>query len=158
MAEVKLASPWILYVRKLEALFGEDPDIHVDFNEDENEVFVRVDNPTKAAALDELLPAVVEFGNVELFVTVVPANPSYTIADLYRIAFTGNPAFCFMEQAEGEGVFPANYCVFENEVVQYPADSLKSYYGIESTLYEDIANEIFEGSHDGVYFCTALPR
>lgn len=156
MAEVKLASPWVLYERKLEALLGEDPDIHIDFDEDENEIFVKVDNPTKAAALDELLPAVVDFGNVELFITVVPANPSYTVADLYRIAFTGNPAFDFVETAEGDNVFSANYCVFKNKVVQYRADDLSSYYGVQSTLYEDIADEIFEGNHDGVYFCTGL--
>ena len=27
MADVKLSSPWVLYYRKLEALFGNDPDI-----------------------------------------------------------------------------------------------------------------------------------
>lgn len=154
---VGLSSPWVLYKNRFEALFGRDPDIHIDFDEDENEIFVRVDNPTKAAALDELLPSIVNFGTVDLYITVVPGNANYTIADLYRIAFTGNPAFSSMETTEGEGIFSANYCIFNNEVVQYPADDLSSYYGVQSTLYEEIADEVFENNHDGVYFCTELP-
>ena len=34
MNEVKLSSPWVLYYRKLEALFGNDPDIEVEFDAD----------------------------------------------------------------------------------------------------------------------------
>lgn len=117
---------------------------------------MRVDNPTKAAALEELLPNTVEFGNVVLSIVVVPANPDYTKVDLFRMAFSGNPAFCFLETIDDPRALPVSYCVFENEVVQYPADDISSYWGIQSTLYEDIAREIFEGRHDGIFFCTDL--
>ena len=120
---------------------------------------MRVDNPTKAAALQELLPEAVEFGNVTLYITVVSGNATYTKADLFRIAFTGNPAFSFVETIDSDTLsFPASYCVFKNEVVQFPADDLSSYYGVKSTLYEDIAEEVFDDMHDGVYFCTDLPE
>lgn len=48
---------------------------------------------------------------------------------------------------------PIAYCSFKKEVVQYPADDLSSETGLKSTLYEDLAREIFENT-DGVYFCT----
>jgi hypothetical protein len=143
----------------MKALFGQDPEIHIDFNDEDDELIMRVDNPTKAAALEELLPDAVEFGDVVLYITVVPGNATYTKADLFRIAFTGNPAFSFMETVNDETFsFPANYCVFKNEVVQFPADDLSSYYGVKSTLYEDIAEEVFDDMHDGIYFCTDLPE
>ena len=155
---VGLAAPWTIFVRKLEAMFGQDPEVHVDYNENEVEVNIRVDNPTKAAALEEILPDAVDFGNVTLYITVIPANISYTKADLFRIAFAGNPVFSSLESVNDSTAFNASYCIFKNEVVQIPADNLGSYYGVESTLYEDIAEEIFEGEHDGIYFCTELSR
>lgn len=155
---VGLAAPWTIFVRKLEAMFGQDSEIHIDYDEDEIEVNVRVDNPTKASALEEILPDAVDFGNVTLYINVIPANISYTKADLFRMAFAGNPVFSSLEGVDDPTAFNANYCIFKNEVVQIPADNLSSYYGVESTLYEDIAEEIFEGEHDGIYFCTDLPR
>lgn len=115
-----------------------------------------VEDPVKAAALEELLPETVDFGSVELYITVIPANSNYTLADLYKMAFNNNPAFEAIETEGREGLFSASYCIFKNEVVQYMADDLSSYYGVQSTLYEDIAEEIFEGNHDGIYFCTGL--
>ena len=44
-------------------------------------------------------------------------------------------------------------CVFAKEVVQYWNDSLSDPYGKVSTLYQDIAKDIFEDT-DGVMFCT----
>lgn len=153
---VGLLSPWVIYVKRFKALFGQDPDIRIEFNEDANELVMFVEDPVKAAALEELLPETVDFGGVELYITVVPANSNYTLADLYKMAFNNNPVFEAIETVSGEGLFPASYCIFKNEVVQYMADDLSSYYGVQSTLYEDIADEIFEDNHDGVYFCTGL--
>ena len=154
--KLELSSPWVIYMNKLKALFEKDPEIHIDYNEEEPEIVLLVDNPTKAAALGELLPFSVDFGNVTLFITVVPANKSYKLSDLYRVAFTGNPVFKSLESITSDLGFPANYCIFKNEVVQYPADNLSSYCGVESTLYEDLAREVFEDNHDGIYFCTSL--
>ena len=153
MEELKLATPWVIYVHKLEALFGQDPDINITYNNDDKEVIIRVNNQTKADAIEALLPDTVSFGNVLLYITIVPANPEYSEADLFRLAFAGNPVFESVETTDG--LFQASYCIFKNEVVQYPADDLSSYYGIQSTLYEDIADEIFE-DRDSIYFCTGL--
>jgi len=48
------------------------------------------------------------------------------------------------------------YVLFKNKVVQYFIDNIGDYNGMKSTLYEDIARDIFEDV-DGVFFCTALP-
>ena len=156
MSNLELSSPWQVYVNKLVSLFGQDPEIHIDFESDNCEVILRVDNPTKAAALEQLLPDSVEFGNVELFITVVPANSSYSLADLYEVAFKDNPVFYSMRSIENETGFLANYCIFKKEVAQYKADDLSSYYGVQSTLYEEIAREVFKDNHEGIYFCTSL--
>lgn len=149
----------MIYIRKIEALFSQDPEVRIDYDLDDMEITLWVDNPTKAVALEEILPDHVEFGNVELYITVVPANNvKYSIADMYRMAFSGNPVFVKLESVDDPMAFSANYCIFKNEVVQYPADDLGSYYGIESTLYEDIADEVFEGNHDGVFFCTDVAK
>ena len=48
---------------------------------------------------------------------------------------------------------PITYVVFRNEVVQYYTDDLGDYFGMASTLYEDIARDLFS-EVDGIYFCT----
>ena len=156
MSNLELSSPWQIYANRLASLFGQDPEIHIDFEPEDCEVILQVDNPTKAAALEQLLPDSVEFGNVELFITVVPANSSYSLADLYKIAFKDNPVFYSMRSIENETGFLANYCIFKKEVAQYKADDLSSYYGVQSTLYEEIAREVFKDNHEGIYFCTSL--
>ena len=45
------------------------------------------------------------------------------------------------------------FIVFEKVVVQWFSDSIGDWYGLTSTLYQDLAKDIF-GNIDGVYFCT----
>ena len=54
-----------------------------------------------------------------------------------------------------EGVFvnPIHYCVFKKEVAQYWGDNLGDPHGNVSTLYQEIAKDIF-GESGGVIFCT----
>ena len=54
MAKIGLSSPWVVYYREVNALFGQDPEIHVVFDEDKNELKLFVDNSSKAEALREL--------------------------------------------------------------------------------------------------------
>ena len=49
----------------------------------------------------------------------------------------------------------AKYVIFANKVVQYFNDSLSDAHGVCSTLYQDIARDVF-GDDCGVYFCTDL--
>ena len=151
--KLKLSTPWVIFYREVEAMFKDDPEVRVVFNEEEPEVKLYVENAEKADALIQLLPKKVDFGNVELKVTVIPANKLGTNkASLFEKAFKGNPAFSFIT---GHNIFnkPMTYVVFKNKVVQYYTDNLGDIYGNCSTLYQEIAKDIF-GKHEGVYFCT----
>lgn len=151
--EVKIAPPWIQYVNKLVALFGKDPEIHLDYKNDEHTVTMRVDNHEKAEALIKLLPAAKEFGNVTLNINIVPCNNLDSKEDLYLAAFNGNPAFAFTRSVEGVFTNPITYVVFSREVVQYYNDDLGDLFGNCTTLYQDIAKDLF-GGEEGVFFCT----
>ena len=151
--EVKLAPPWITYYRQVEALFGADPDIKVAFDEDELHIKMYVENEIKAAALDEILPVQKDFGNVSVFIEVIPANTEPKKVDIIRRAFEGNPAFSYATTIEGIMVNPINYVVFKPEVVQFWNDNLHDPHGLVSTLMEDVARAVID-EEDGVMFTT----
>ena len=157
MSNIKLSSPWVLYYREVEALFAEDPEIKTSLDEVTCTLKVYVDNnPDKAEALTQLLPEYKYFGNIALKIEVLPSNVQATAKmDLFRKAFRRNPAVSYIETIDG--VFKANYIVFKNKVVQYDADDLGDINGMHSTLYQDIAQDIF-GSEEGIYYCTDLPE
>ena len=46
--KVKLSAPWVTFYRELEALFGEDPDVTVKYDEKKNVVELYVENEKKA--------------------------------------------------------------------------------------------------------------
>lgn len=155
MAMVNLSPPWIIFVNELVQLFKYDPEVHIIYDDDGHEVKVYVDSAAKAAALTELLPVQRNYGNVILTVAVVPAN-GLAISDkanLYQTAFKGNGAFSFVKVVRG--IFPNDltYVVFKNHVVQYFNDDLGDIYGQCSTLYQEIAKNVFD-EREGVFFCT----
>lgn len=76
---------------------------------------------------------------------------------MYKAAFEGNAAFNYLETVEGVFTNPISYVVFANEVVQFFNDDLNDIHGLKSTLYEDIARDVFE-KKDGMCFCTDLPE
>ena len=149
----KIASPWVQYVNALEAMFSKDKEVKIDYDNDNHVVCMRVDNPVKADAISKLLPESMTYGEVVLKINVVSANEEMTKKQLYEAAFNGNSAF--KEAVPMEGVFtnPLLYIVFAKEVVQYYNDDLSDLHGYRSTLYQEIAKEIFK-EHDGVLFCT----
>jgi hypothetical protein len=53
---------------------------------------------------------------------------------------------------------PLTYVVFKNRVVQFFNDNLNDPHGVISTLYQDIADEIFADmpyqAHGGIAYCT----
>ena len=143
----------MIFKNKVEAIFGDDPEITVSY--DEEDVFLRllVANQSKAEALSKILGTSRQLGNVELKISVIPANESESKVELFRRAFAGNPAVSEVTSVDVAG-FSADYVIFEPEVVQYRSDDLSSIYGIDTTVYEKIADDIFE-DHNGVFFCTA---
>ena len=151
--EVKYASPWVIYYRKLEALFGKDPDIRMSLDETTYTIRMMVDSTDKADALAKLLPAEKEFGNITVKVIIIPPNnDNAKFVDLISTAFKGNPAVNEIVETE---IFdkPFSYVLFDKDVVQYPNDDIGDYFSQCSTLYQDLAKDLI-GEEEGVHFCT----
>lgn len=155
MKNTKLSPPWLGYVEQIKALFSEDPEITLGFDDDKMSLRLYVDNTDKAEALSELLPDSVQFGNVELDITVVPANKDVanTKGRLFDLAFRGNPIVTDIVDIEGAFSNPMTFVEFRKEVVQYYNDDLSDLHGNRSTLYQEIAKEVF-GDTEGIFFCT----
>lgn len=155
MALLKLSSPWMNYYHEISAFFRNDPDVRIVYDEEENEIKVYVSDNKKAVALSELLPTEKVYGNVILKVTVVlPNSYSRIPADqLFDVALKGNTALSFIKTVQGVLSNNLTYVVFKKEVVQYFNDNLGDIYGNCSTLYQEIAKDIFNAI-DGVYYCT----
>ena len=155
MAKIKLSPPWDTFVREMEQMFLYDEEVHIVYDEDALEVRVYVDNAQKAEALAALLPEEKDFGSVHLAINVIPANGNATLsnASLFLTAFSGNGAFSFIKTIHGIFTNDLTYVVFKNRVVQYFNDDLGDIYGQRSTLYQEIAKDLF-GEKEGVCFCT----
>ena len=155
MSKLNLSAPWVTLYHEYAALFGCDPEIAIVYDEDAHIIKLYVDNAYKADALTQLLPPEYDFGNIIVHVEVIPSNESMSSpTSIFEAAFANNPVFAFTKSAEGifSDIF---YVVFKNKVVQYFNDNLGDVYGNCSTLYQDIAKNVF-GDHTGVYFCTDI--
>ena len=153
---MKLCSPWIKLYREVQAMFEKDEDITVVL--DEYDVRVYVKTQEKADALGRLLNYEYKFGNVVSHVHVLPANGEKKLAvgedEQFKVAFEGNSAL--------KEVIPVSspigdlvYVIFNKEVVQYRNDDLGDYYGNCSTLYQEIAKDIFI-SRPNLFYCTDI--
>ena len=144
MEEVRLSQPWVVWARKLAALFANDEEVNVriDVNASAPSVTVHVDNAAKADALAELIPEEVEFGNVTMAVTVVPSNDARTDAQLWRQAFDGNPALSRMDVEELPDGTPVTFALFEPECAQYFADDLSNPRGLQTRTFEQVARDV----------------
>ena len=162
MASLNLAPPWVIFANEVAQMFKYDSEVHVVYNETDDSLKIYVDDPEKAVALTSLLPTEKSFGNVIMTVSVIPANKNnikanlkdyVTPAYLFETAFKGNGALAFVKVIQG--IFPNDltYVVFRNRVVQYFNDDLGDIYGQCSTLYQEIAKNIFV-KQEGVFFCT----
>lgn len=156
MKKLGLSSPWITYWHEIEELFGHDPEISVVYEEDEKTVKLYVRNSAKAEALTQLLPPEKTFGNVKLKIEVVPANVGeMKIGELYEVAFKDNPVFSYVSGGDNIMTEDMTYVVFRNRVVQFFNDNLNDINGNTSTLYENIARDVFEDVVEpGTCFCT----
>lgn len=154
MAKVGLSAPWDIYYKELSALFEEDPEVEIVYDEDVREITLYVDDSAKADALARLLPNEKDFGGVKLRITVVSANEDNVIG-LFEKAFSGNPAFVYAQHVDG--VYERDYVVLAHDVVQYFADNLADINRNKTTLYENIARHVFDGTEIAgkVSFCTA---
>lgn len=160
MAKLQLSPPWDIHYQKIMAMFGQDSDVHIVYDRDELEIKLYVEGNKKAEALSELLLNEVDFGGNCLRIVVIPSNVvcDYMSENKYYTAFQSNPAFRYARTYRQ--AFASNdltYVVFANKVVQYFTDSLGDIHGLCSTLYQEIAKDIFV-KEDGVFFCTDVPE
>ena len=151
-AKYKIAAPWVQYVNKLTALFGDDPEIQIEYDYTNQKFNMQVSNQLKATAISKLLPSVKHFGDVTLTINITLVSTASTKADVYHDAFDGNPAFSYSKQIDGVFTNPITYVVFKPDVVQFYNDDLGDINGNCTTLYQNIAKDIF--NDDGVFFCT----
>lgn len=150
-----LATPWLNYAREINVLFKDDPEVKVEYDNEGPVVKLYVNSDEKAEALSALFPVEKEFGNVKLQIEVIPANiPPKTKLDIFSTAFKGNPAISSIEKVDAYGQ-SLGFIIFEPKVVQYPTDDIGDYFGIESTLYENIARDVFEDT-ENVFFSTDI--
>lgn len=151
MAKLGLSAPWMIFYHKVEALFAKDNEVKVIYDEANRTINLYVDNAEKAYVLANHIPAVKKFGRVDLKINVIPANEVDAQGTFARL-FENNGAVSFVRNIDSFG-WKCQYVVFKKEVVQFFTDDLGDYNGFHSTLYEDIAREVFEDT-EGVFFCT----
>ncbi len=164
MAKMTLSPPWAIFYREIQALFGEDPDVHVVYDEENEVVKIYVEDPEKADVLSQLLPTKKMFGRVGLDIQVIPADgkkrstdvPENVDATMFEKAFKGNPALSYAKTFPNLFGHVVTYVVFQPDVVQFYTDDISDINGLRSTLYEDVARDVFEGIP--VNFCTDVIR
>lgn len=149
---MKLSPPWVTFYHKINALFEEDDQVRVVFEEEVSEIKIYVESAVKAEAIQAILPAEKEFGGVTVRITVIPANEQST-ASLIRTAFDGNPALSCIKTVSTPVMGEVNYVVFAKKVVQFFNDDLTDLNGNTSTLYQEIAKDVIDAG-TGVFFCT----
>ena len=163
-ARLKILPPWTIAIRKFEALFDGDPLIAFNVDYSEPSITISCNNGDKVAALLQILPEEIAFGNVKLpvFIDGIPSNRTFTSkVELFETAFKGNPAFAYAVCPAEEGYqwIGTTYVVFKNCVVQFAADNLNDCHGIISTLYQNIADELLTGpATEGVFWNTDVER
>lgn len=161
---LKMSPPWVTYINEMVALFDGDVEIACNVNNSASKpsITLATYNSDKAAALLKLLPSEKQFGNVTLEINVdcphIPNKAFPTYKELFETAFYKNPAFAYVVVPEGYFV-PFTYVVFKNCVVQFFNDNLNDPHGVISTLYQDIACDLFrDNCPGGVSFCTDVER
>lgn len=159
MENFNLASPWVIYYNELKTMFESDEEVNVKMeciNDGNYVIKLFVEDNNKADALFKILDREKNFGNVTVNIEVIPANPvsSMGVSELFEVAFNGNCAlYDIVEHETPLGTF--NYVVFDKEVVQYHNDDISDLHGVKSTLYQEIAKDIFD-KNLSVYYCTSV--
>lgn len=152
---VYLSSPWMLYYRRVAQLFEKDPHVEVTFNNDTYELKLVVSGQRKAKAIAQILPKTRKFGNVEVQTRVLcEEDKDSDSARVLRDAFEDNDAVSWIDTFTDPPGNQINYVAFEPCVVQYFSDNIGGIEGVTSTIYEEIAKDIFSETVKGTFFCT----
>lgn len=157
-----LSPPWILYHKKVQALFKDDPQVNVrDLGStgDGNYVFlILVSDKKKADAIKAILRDKIEMGNITVTITIlgpdedgIAGSADKDDVSTYNAAFSGNPIFSRTVSMAVYGS-AVKYCIFKCDVIQFWCDDISDYYGNCNCLAEDIAREVLKET--SVWFCT----
>ena len=152
MSTVKQVSPWQEMFERYNVLFGKDPDIKLKLDNDVPAIKMYVDDEMKFGALAKLLPAEYDFGSVKLKVELHCSNGNGGTETIIRDAFFGNPIVSDVVVGSNPMTQDDVFVVFDAEVVQYHNDDLMNLFGIRTTVYEEVAREVF--NYPGVHFNT----
>ena len=156
MNKTKLSPPWITYVHELEKMFEDDNDISIRYDDDEKTVYMFVKSKDKADALNRILKHKVEFGKTALKINIVePNDDEMDILDAFITAFAGNDAFEYVMPVESP-FGTQQFVVFKNKVVQFFNDQIDDINGNKTTLYQEMAKDIFKDDL-AVHYCT-MPK
>lgn len=158
MGNLRILPPWSTYINKIKELFKEDPQIiiNTDYDSEHPSISLATNNPDKASALLRLFPDEKEFGGATLNINIncyTFSNKEFTTAkELFETAFYKNPVLVRIIESDS-WYAPFTYVAFKNVVVQFYNDNLNDPDGYSSTLYQDIASEVFSDLN-GVAYCT----
>lgn len=152
MNGVKISPPWTTYYRELVELFKKDKEIFIEHDEDKNVIEITTTKYEKSLALKKVLPCEKDFGGTKLKINIVYKEPKMDAINAFKELAINNPVFKYTY------VFPTSanpiaYVVFAKEVVQYWNDDMSDPHGITSTLYENLAREVF-AENLGIIFST----
>jgi len=152
MKRTEISAPWVTFFNEITQLFKNDPEVKVSYDNDSKEIKINVTNYEKTQALKKILPSTKKFGNVCVRIVISYVERKLiTAKDIFDAAFKGNPAFKYTFVFDTD-TNPITYVVFAKEVVQYWNDDMSDPHGITSTLYQNIAKNVFE--YDGVIYST----
>ena len=150
--KVNLSAPWITYKNELCALFANDPDISIMYDDEEKRIKLFVAKRAKAEALERILNTEKTFGNVTLQISVIPPNEEdYDILEDFEEAFQNNYDFRQVLPVETP-LGTHRYVGFDKRVVQFFNDQLDDPYGNRSMLLQDIAKDVFKENLSVHYF------
>ena len=151
--KLDLSADWITYITFLRIIF---PENKIVYNNDTKTVRIYSDDANKAYAMARLLPSAITFGNVTLFIEIIPGNFEDDPVKLMKILFEVSPVVDDIITIQPDGCSNQfTYILFKNEVVEFWNDNLGDPHGLSFTLLQDIADKLFEGEHDGVLFTTS---
>lgn len=159
---VSLQSPWVEHWWLVKTMFKNDDDIKIEdieyLDDGKYEANIIVKDENKAAALNDVLCKVNEFGNVTLtfniFANMNKQGDSNGVVELddYKKLFNEKIADQFIELQDIFGNYHY-FVVFKREVVSFYNDDLTDPWGMWNGLYQNIAEKIFVSSN--VMFSTA---
>lgn len=142
-----LSSPWVTYSRKLMALFGEDKDLTVNFDQDTYTITIESENTFKIMALEKILKPQMVFGNITVTVRCLVKNAeTESVAALFKTAFAGNPRVSQIQEVATPLSTSETYVLFKKEVIQFYNDDTSDFYGNFNGLSEDLMRDVANGS------------